>query len=295
MNAVGPNVVLRLPWGAMGATLGRLDGLESAAEGPMSFAALAGGEMLVLDQVNRRVARFDAKGTLIAATPLVAGTFQELEPWQDDTFILLDRLVRQSIMIVDRGGQVLGEEPIVGRGIPEGGLVSAMMVESDGIWLEVGHASRVRVLDEQLRPAPREIRRGRPFSSAQNLVAALDGPGGAELWLEDDQNGSVSAKAKVGSTHAIARIIWAEIDASSHVHAMFHQLEFDPVDHARVTFEQVLGVRYDPWLREVGRFASPHVIRDWEQFREFRVEPDGTIYQMAFDTGGVTFLRWRWM
>ncbi|MBW2524897.1 MAG: hypothetical protein JRI23_12005 [Deltaproteobacteria bacterium] len=295
MKAAGPDVVLQLPWGAMGATLGRLDGQQGASEGPMSFAVPHADQMLVLDQVNERLARFDAKGALIAETPIVAPTIQEFEPWEDDTFVLLDRLVRQSLIIVDRHGGVIREEPIVGMGIPEGGLVSAMIAEPDGIWLEVGHVERVRVLDAQLAPCPRTIRRGRPFSADHNLVAALDGPGAAALWLEHDQTQSVPAKTQVQSARFIARIVWAEIDAGRNVHAMFHQLEYDPVDHVTVTFERVLGVRYDPWLREVGRFTSSRVIRRWEQFREFRVEPDGTTYQMAFDANGVTFLRWRWM
>jgi len=36
------------------------------------------------------------------------------------------------------------------------------------------------------------------------------------------------------------------------------------------------------------------VIQQLEQFREFRVMPDGTTYQMVFEQGGMSILRWRW-
>ncbi|MBM4398344.1 MAG: hypothetical protein FJ087_21975, partial [Deltaproteobacteria bacterium] len=42
----------------------------------------------------------------------------------------------------------------------------------------------------------------------------------------------------------------------------------------------------------LGSLASPLGAVEWEQFREFRVQPDGTLWQMAFRPDGVVFMKW---
>jgi hypothetical protein len=291
---LGPEVVLHATWGAMGATVGRFDGDEAASEGPMSFAVYPDGQLLVLDQVNYRVVRFDDTGALLGETPIPANTFQDLEIWDGGRVVLLDRLARRSLLVMTDAGTTIREIGIEGDGIPEGGGVTAMLAEDDGIWLEFDHTSRVRLLDQQLLPSVRREVRGRPFSATANLLGELDGQGDARLWLEDAATGNVLERTAVGAGHRIDRIIWLATDGAGNVHGQFHLLEDDPADPTKITFEQVLAVRYDAALHEVARFASPYVIQEVEQFREFRVMPDGTTYQMVFEHGGMSILRWRW-
>jgi hypothetical protein len=279
----------------MGATVGRRDGDEGASEGPMSFAVAPGGDVVVLDQVNARLARFDSAGVLVHETPIGVDTFQELELLPNGEVLLLDRLVRSSLLRLDAQGYVVREDPLVGGAIRAGGLVTAMLTEPDGVWLEVGHRDRVQVLDAALSPGPRHVLPGRRYSAAKHLMAALDGTGGAALWLEDAVTGAQVQRAVVQPARRIDRIIWVETDQSGDVHAMFHLLEWDPVDVTQVVHEAVLGVRFDASLQQVASYTSPHVIQIWEQFREFRVMPDGTIYQMAFDGAGMSIFRWRWV
>jgi hypothetical protein len=72
-----------------------------------------------------------------------------------------------------------------------------------------------------------------------------------------------------------------------------HLLEYDPIDLGRVVYERNMGIVMDHTLTEIDAFASPYVINSWEQFREFRITPDGRIHQMAFGPDGVYFLVWR--
>jgi hypothetical protein len=294
LGAVGPDTVLLVPWGALGATVGRLDASEGASEGPMSFAIASGGDVVVLDQVNLRVAWFDASGTLVRDVAIPARSFQELELAADGRMVLLDRLVRRSLLVLAARGGVEREVSVPGPGIVEGGAVTAMLAEPDGIWLEVGHRERVRLLDERLAPVARTVRRGRPYADDKDLMAALDGRGGASLWLEAQGSGQTLVRATVPTAHRIDRIVWLEADARGDVQAFFHLLDLDPAHGTGVIFEQVLAVRFDASLRPRARFQSPWVIQQLEQYREIRVQPDGTVYQMAFEPNGMRIVRWRW-
>lgn len=150
------------------------------------------------------------------------------------------------------------------------------------------------MLDADLHPRKRELLRGRAFLPGERLMAALHTEGRARVWVEDAVTGNTLRSIVVAPAHAVARIAWLQADRSAAVHAVFHLLEFDPSEPTRVVHEDMLGVRYDQELRETATWRSPWVIRRWEQFREFRVLPDGTVYQMGFDDKGVSVLRWRW-
>jgi len=291
---IGPEVVLHATWGALGATVGRFDAQEGAPEGPMSFAVYPNGELLVLDQVNFRLVRFGSGGTLLGETPVPANTFQELEIRDNGLVVLLDRLARRSLYVMTEAGSPIREVGIEGTGIPEGGGVTAMLGESDGIWLEFDHTSRVHMLDAKLQPVARREVRGRPYGASAQLLGELDQQGGARVWLEDAVSGNVLERTQLNVGHRIDRIIWLATDQSGNVHGQFHLMDEDPLDPTHISFEQVLGIRFDASLHENGRFTSSYVIRELEQFREFRVMPDGTTYQMVFEDGGMSILRWRW-
>jgi hypothetical protein len=286
---------MKLPWGTTGAALGRFDGEEASSEGPMSFAVESNGDLLVLDQLNRRLARFDSSAALVTEVAIPARTFQDVEVVSGSRTVLLDRLERRSLMVLDPLGQPISETDVEGRGVTDGGEVTAMMADRDGVWLEVGHVSRVLVLDDQLAPATRRVVRGRPFDVDQTLLGTIKRDGGADIWIEDTARGSAPLRAAVPADHAVNRIIWLETDRDGNVHGLFHMMEWDPNDPTKLSFEQVLGVRWDHALQPVATYRSNHTITEHEQFREFRVLEDGTILQMAFDDSGVSFLRWRWV
>jgi hypothetical protein len=294
LQAHGPDLVLSVPWGSGGSALGGLDGAEGASEGPMSFALAHNGDLVVLDQINERLARFDGAGNFVGELKIPAPTFQELEILDDGHVVLLDRLARAQLLVLDAGGNEVRAVDVVGAGIPEGGGVTGMFAEDDGIWLEFGHLQRVRLLDAKLAPCPRTVRRGRAHSASTEVLAGIDGHGGAQLWLEDEASGSILAQASVQTGQYLDRVIWVQTDASGDVHALFHLLELDPVDPRKVTFDGVLGVRFDHTLQEIASYRSSFTIQIWEQFREFRIAGDGTVYQMAFDDHGVRIIKWVW-
>ena len=294
VRAIGPELVVRVPWGTSPSTVSRLDGNEGASEGPMSFAVSNDGRTWFLDQVRQRLALFATDGSLAREVPIPASTFQDFEVTDQGWFVLLDRLASRVLLVLDPSGKSVREVPIEGPGIPEGGGVTAMLADDAGIWLEFNHSARVRVLDAALLPCERTIAPGRAVSPDVQAVAALDGSGGVVLSTQDIATGAILRQTSVALDHPIARIVWLQADASGDIHAAFHLLAFDPEDPKRVVYEQVHGARYDRSLQLRATWTSPQVIQVWEQFREMRVHSDGTIYQMGFANDGVSVMRWRW-
>ncbi len=295
LRAVGPEVLIQVPWGVGRSDLGRFEGDEAASEGPMSFAVGGDGTFWFLDQTRMRLVQFDDQAGMLRDVPLGSDTFQDFELMQDGSFVLLDRLARRILVVLDAAGNHVRDVSVEGPGIPEGGGVTGMLADADGIWLEFNHTERVRVLDGQLLPCKREVVRGRAFRPGVELLGALDGRGGALVWTEDRNRGNASQSRSISAKYDIARIVWLETDSTGDVHAVFHLMQFDDQDPTRLIHEEVWGARYDETLRPRDSWTSPFVIQDVEQFREVRLGPDGTVYQMGFDNRGVSVVRWRWV
>ncbi len=292
----GPDLVLLLPWGSNAHEAGRLDGDESASEGPMSFAVTKAGEIYVLDQVNLRVLVFRRDGTQRRDIPIPASSYQDIEVTEGGLILLLDRLAHPSILVIDDSGRIVSENEVLGDGIPEGGGITAMFARRDGVWLEYAHSYVVRVLDHELRSSKRYAQPGRIYEQGvANASAALDRSRGvASIWLSDPSGEITKTSAEISLGHPIARIVAIDSDATGHLHLFLHVVEPDAMDPRKVALEKVVGIRYDQRLVQTGKLTSPHTITEWEQFCEFRVTDAGAVYQMAFDSEGVRFYRWRW-
>lgn len=284
-----------LGWGGGEREVGRLDGHEAASEGPMSFHVTHGGERLyVLDQVNMRVVLHDVhavKEDSIVEYYLPGDTFQDLLVTGDGHIIVMDRLVRSSLLIFSPDGSVLDEIGLLGRGIPKGGGITGMFEWDGEIWVEYGHLYNVRVLDRRLLPCRRSVVPGRRFRWPLTVNGRLDGMGGVEIWLEELWSGVALSHRDLFMDHDINRIIWLESDEKDRIHIMFHLLEFEPTRPWGVVHESTAGVVLDENLNIIEEFASPFSIVEHEQFREFQVTSDGSTYQMAFVPEGVKFLK----
>ncbi len=289
------HVVLALPWGKDDVAAGRFDGDESASEGPMSFYVTGSGELYLLDQVNLRVLHFAENGELESIIPIFAPTFQDLVVTEKGEIILLDRLVRRSLVVLDPDGNFSGEFSVEGPGIPEGGGITAMFLEADGVWLEYAHVHMVQVLDDRLEPSMRALRPGRIFEADRLSVGArMDGLGGVEIWLDDLIKQVSVAQTAVVFADPIVRIAWIEADEERNLYVLLHVMEPDPKDPRQIIDERMVGLRYDDQLNELGQFESSWVLGEWAQFREFQVTRDGTVYQLVLDPMGVLVLKWRW-
>lgn len=289
-GASAPEAVVDLPWGSGEQEAGGRDGDEAMSRGPMSFDVDAGGGIHLLDQENSRVLLFGPEGSYLGSVPLPRGVFEDILAAPGGRHLLLDRLLRASVIVVERDGTVSGEHGIVGPGVPEGGGVTAMLPEPDGVWLEYRHGWCVHLLDEHLAACPRTVLRGRGFEGGARVIAELDGRRGARLRLEKE--GMVLGAAGVSFDHDLSRIVWVEPGADGRLLVFFHLMELDGNDPGVPVYEATAGVSFDGDLDAASVLTSPYTITERAQFKEFDVSAAGDVYQMAFDDDGVSILRW---
>ena len=207
--------------------------------------------------------------------------------------LVLDRLVRSSLLVLAPDGSLLDEVAVLGPGVPQGGGITGLLSRGDGVWVEYGHTHSVRVLDHRLLPTSREIQPGRPLDDTTSMGARLNGLGGAEVWIQEHPSSLEVAWRELFMSRDIRRIVWLDTTPQGGVVAVFHLLEREPVSPWRVIYEETAGVVLDQALNPVAELRSPHVINEFEQFREFFVSNTGAVYQMAFSQKGVKFLCWR--
>ena len=289
-----PQLVVRADWGSGDGQLGRRGGQESAPEGPMSFAVTPTGEVWVLDQVNRRLVRFDTAGRQDRTLPLGSDTFQDLALAPGGQLVLLDRLAARLVRVLDEGGTVRGETPLEGFGIAEGGGTTALFARDDGVWVEYDHTRTVRVLGPQFEPLFfRNDHGGRPLGHDVLGFARRAGGAQVELWTVDRARDVVLAETLLTFDEPVARIVTLAAAPQRGVVVAVHGMTEDPAQDYRVVHE-VLEVRYlDATLAERRRLRTTPSTGAWEQLKELEVSADGTLWQLAFVAEGVEVRRWR--
>lgn len=286
--ARAPAPFARLRWGL---DVGRRLGDEADSEGPKSFALGPEGEVWVLDQVERRVLLLDRSARLAATVPLARDTYDDVEH-HGGHLLLLDRLGRRTLSVLDRRGHVARELDLEGRGIPRAGLVTALLPRRDGVWLEVGHRHSVRVLGPSLSPCERTVVVGRPISGGRTLQATLDGGGGVELAIGAQAEGTLTPTTRVVTASPARRVVWLDEDRRGRAHLVVHELAREAAHPFRAVCEQLSMVELDDTLRERARRTSPHVLSGYDQRVEVRVDERGAVWQMALGPEGVTLLAW---
>src|SRR5206468_11932365 len=102
--AAAGRVIVQGGWGGEAGQFGRRRDAESNPEGPMALA-VAGGEVAVVDQINRRVERFK-DGKLAATIPIGGDTVQDLAVAPGGRTVLLDRLVDGTVQIYGPDGKL---------------------------------------------------------------------------------------------------------------------------------------------------------------------------------------------
>jgi len=302
-----PEIILTARWGSGPGELGKKDGSEGASLGPMSFAFGPDGTIYVLDQVNGRVAVFrPVAGGGVSEPPggpgnapflfdrfisLPGTTFEEIEVGADGRILLLDRLVREALVIFDPRTRETEELSVLGAGIPEGGGVMAVLVREDGVWLDYGRVHSVRVLDPRWNPCERKIVLGRPMRGAEGTVeVSLGVGGGADVRYERKGDGPLSVF--VQDDVPIGRLIELADGPGGAVLLVYHCWRWAE-DGDRIERQEVRGRWFSPDGKPTVAFSSPYTLTEWEQFREFRLLPDGSVVQMAFTPDGVKLLKWR--
>ena len=275
-------------WGNGAAELGHKLG-EEAPEGPMSLAAGKKGDLWVLDQVNGRIQHFDAAGKLLGSIA-VADTTQDLALGPHGEIYTLDRLGKSEVVAYDAAGHATARDAVVGGSIDEGGAVTGLFVDEDGVYLEREHNDAVRIAggDGQF-DAERPIVAGRPSRDGSAFVrAAIGGRGSLTASVTVfGRDGKQRWQKPISFPHAVLHLVLIDTDRRGHlfVGAEVADESHEP-PHGLMNLEIVvlrLGLADGAAMGALELAAST---RPEEMLRELTVTDDGDVVQMlALDDG----------
>lgn len=152
--------LLRRGWGSGPDQLGRRE--EASRPGPMSLAVDGKGQIHLLDQVNRRLLRFDADGRQLGALPLEGETAEDLVPAGDRTFVLYyEPGSSPGYRVVAHGqaGEVLQRQRLHRSIQLATGLFALGAADAPDLYVERAHFDQVQVASQgRLLPEERQTR-----------------------------------------------------------------------------------------------------------------------------------------
>ena len=195
----GAEVIARFGWGSGDEALGRESQPEGNPEAPMSLTVGPDGSIIVLDQVNQRLVRLDAKGKRLSSTPLPLQAAQDVVVTKDGTALVMDRLVDKAVAIIGPDGKQRGELPLEGKGMTEGGASTGLFHDGDDVLVEREHGDLVRIgKSDGTKDAERGEVPGRPTKDGASYLTAV---------IVDARGGlfSLTSIAKTNLAHRFTR------------------------------------------------------------------------------------------
>lgn len=282
-------------WGGDPGKFGRLKARESNPEGPMAFATDGKGNVTLLDQVNGRLQRFGADGRFISAHPIGTNTAQDVAFDADGNALVLDRLGKDpAIKIFDQSGNAKGSIALLGGPVEEGGDVSGVFSDSDGIYVEVGHDSVVRIADGQGNPvSTRDTVPGRPTRDGKLYIKAglLDKATGRVFVQAHGKDQKLVWERALNLGGSIAHILLLDSDKAGNVYLAAEVLDDPgPPERYKTPVARLEGAQG----KLTGQLILPATTAEpSESFRPLTVGDDGTIYQLLHTPNGPTVTAYR--
>jgi hypothetical protein len=288
-------VILSAPWGAGAGQLGHRSDPESVAEGPMSFFVDARG-VAVLDNVNRRVARFDAQGRPLPPIALDTDAAQDLARARD-RLAVLDRLHDKRVTLYDDSGAGRAAFPLAAAGIADGAAATGIFSDGDGaLFVEREHKAWTRLAAADGTPdAAHTSAPGRPTRAGKFVAAAIvdRAAGQAQVSLNDDIRGDLVWQVRVDFGAPILFVALLDGDASGRIYVGAHTGHESAQPPYAVTDETLVIVALTADGNEAGRLTLPAPPPREESFRDLYVGDDGTIYWMRRTAAGVVVEAYR--
>ncbi|MCK6551984.1 hypothetical protein L6R52_39500 [Myxococcota bacterium] len=286
--------LVRGAWGAKPGEFGRRRDEEANPEAPMAISA-TGRELLVVDQMNHRVQRFDLDGKPVGTPIPISETVQDLAIDAGGRTVALDRLADKSVQLFDASGKLVNEAPIEGKGLPQGGGATGVFVDDEGIWVEREHGSVVRVADANGNADPeRPELPGRPTRDGRAVVtAAVTDRAAGKLSVTAFDRTTLEPRWTQSLTLAlpILQIVMLESDLGGNVFVGVHVGREGPEDPFPIIEEMITVVRIDATGNVTGSVDLAVTATGDELHRPVTVGDDGTIYQLAPGDTGLTVQR----
>lgn len=284
-------VLVNGSWGAGAGQFGRRQAQESNPEGPMSLRVDSKGGVWILDQVNRRVQRFDAAGKALPPLSISGTTAQDLALTDDGRALVLDRLGPEpGVAVYDGEGRHMGRLDVVGGKVKEGGGITGVFAASGGTYVEDGHDDLVQVADADGKQSDlTETIPGRPTRDGKLYIKAgvIDKAAGRVYVQAHTLQKKLAWELPLNLTRPVLHLLLLDSDHKGRVYLGAEVGIEDPATHAMTDLATVV-VRITAEGKLDGTLILPPSTADAaETFRPLVVGGDGTIYHMVASASGL--------
>jgi hypothetical protein len=260
---------------------------EANPEAPMSLVATDQGLVYVLDQQNQRIQIFHA-GAMERTIPIPYPTVQDLALLQDGRLVLLDRLARRKLFVIDDTGKLLDQIELEGPGIEEGGGTQGLFTRSDGIWVDYD-GNMVRVLDAQGHPDPaRPTVSGRLSLDGTRLISLDVRPAGLGVVSRERSGLAHNRTAELVFSEPVSHVLAHDMDGNGKLYVITQHGSGGGSDQMSTAYLSVLDA--DLKLERQIALAAPSGGR--EVFRHAHVTPAGSVYYLQLTDSDVAVRRY---
>ena len=290
-------LVVRGGWGGEPGQFGRQAGPERNPEGPMSLVVDGSGSLLVLDEHNRRVQRFGPDGRLISSLTIGSQAAQDLAIDDKGRTLVLDRLGQPGIEVYGADGKLAERLPVVGGLVREGGAITGVFADKDGVYVENEHDDLVRVADGAGKPTGlTESMPGRPTRDGRLYLKAgiIDKAAGRVYVQAHDAQQQLVWETPLNLGRPLLHVLLLDSDRQGHVYLGVEVGREDPTTHSfseLATLVMRLGA--SSGVLDGVLTLPPCSSGAVESFRPLTVGDDGTVYQMVVGPKGVTVTAYR--
>ena len=256
----------------------------------MSFRLDPEGNLLVLDQVNRRLQLFRPDGTFLSSVPIASDTAQDLALDPQGRAAVLDRLGPSGIQLYDTEGRPGARIPVAGGPVREGGATTGLLADGRGIYLESEHDAVIRVADANGTATDRsEVLPGRPTRDGRLFIKAgiISKAAGRVYVQAHGTDRQLAWETPLALGRPLIHILLLDSDGAGRIYLGAEVGTEDPVSH---TFPDLatLVARLSPEGKPDGLLTLPPTTAEaTEIFRPLVVDDRGTVFQLVTAPEGV--------
>ena len=283
-------VVFFSPWGGSHKDqLGRERPEEGNPMGPMSLTVGPGGKIYILDQINGRVVRRNADGSLEGTSEMKLTGAQDIAVGKDGSMAVLDRVVDKAIALYDANGNLRAQLPIEGEGLEEPGHITGVFIDGSDVFVEREHGTLLKIGDVNGTPAePRSEAPGRPTRDGLSWISAgiTDAlVGRAYVSSIDRKSGEHRFTRQIKFKSEIQSILLLDTDKNGTIYFAVELHEDPAADYAMLQcLEPQKGAL-------IGSATLPVNTMPEETFRDLTVLDDGGVLYAVRSNDGVTYRR----
>lgn len=272
---------------------GRKRQAESSPEGPMAISAAPDGSVLIVDQVNRRVARYK-DGRFVSQIPIGGDTVQDLAIGAEGLVVLLDRFVDRGILVYGPDGKLINDVPLPSK--LDLGSLTGVFADEHGIYVEREHGQVTQVADANGNriEGSKELS-GRPSRDGQLVLSAalLERQSGQVLIRAHDRNRATLVFEKVVQLPTpVLHLVMLDSDRSGRIYFAAVTAIEDQAPPYALSDEALFAVRLGRDGSERGRLKLPPLHGSDESFRPVTVDDGGNLLVMQSSETGLSVVRY---